>query len=145
MSDALAAPLAELVDAPDSKSGSERSAGSIPAGGTIQKLAVDLAYLFGCFRPTFANQTISWTFFSLVLFWYELMHRPASEVTAIGFLCVEGCPLFGGPAKNCHQFVVCRVVLGGYRSASFTEAMGRTLRHPRLIAPIAHLGTEAVR
>jgi hypothetical protein len=28
------APLAELVDAPDSKSGSERSAGSIPAGGT---------------------------------------------------------------------------------------------------------------
>jgi hypothetical protein len=31
----LAAPLAELVDAPDSKSGSERSAGSIPAGGTI--------------------------------------------------------------------------------------------------------------
>lgn len=29
------APLAELVDAPDSKSGSERSAGSIPARGTI--------------------------------------------------------------------------------------------------------------
>ncbi len=28
------APLAELVDAPDSKSGSERSAGSIPARGT---------------------------------------------------------------------------------------------------------------
>jgi hypothetical protein len=27
--------LAELVDAPDSKSGSERSAGSIPAEGTI--------------------------------------------------------------------------------------------------------------
>lgn len=34
----IAAPLAELVDAPDSKSGSERSAGSIPAGGTITKI-----------------------------------------------------------------------------------------------------------
>jgi hypothetical protein len=33
----LAAPLAELVDAPDSKSGSERSAGSIPAGGTKRR------------------------------------------------------------------------------------------------------------
>ena len=33
-----AAPLAELVDAPDSKSGSERSAGSIPAGGTNKGL-----------------------------------------------------------------------------------------------------------
>lgn len=31
----LEAPVVELVDAPDSKSGSERSAGSIPAGGTI--------------------------------------------------------------------------------------------------------------
>jgi hypothetical protein len=29
------APMAELVDAPDSKSGTARCAGSIPAGGTI--------------------------------------------------------------------------------------------------------------
>ncbi len=34
-SDTGLAPLAELVDAPDSKSGSFGSAGSIPAGGTI--------------------------------------------------------------------------------------------------------------
>lgn len=33
------APMAELVDAPHSKCGSERSAGSIPAWGTISKTA----------------------------------------------------------------------------------------------------------
>ena len=47
MSDALAAPLAELVDAPDSKSGSERSAGSIPAGGTSSKARAHIANLVG--------------------------------------------------------------------------------------------------
>ena len=34
------APMAELVDAPHSKCGSERSAGSIPAWGTISKSAL---------------------------------------------------------------------------------------------------------
>lgn len=35
----IRAPLAELVDAPDSKSGSERSAGSIPARGTTYTIS----------------------------------------------------------------------------------------------------------
>ena len=49
---AFRAPLAELVDAPDSKSGSERSAGSIPARGTNVSLFSELLRL----KPSLLRQ-----------------------------------------------------------------------------------------
>jgi hypothetical protein len=139
------APVAELVDALDSKSSSARSAGSIPARGTIAARPPLFSFAFPVlFVPLLRRDGRKWDTFVPGLPRHEVMRRVSGKDLAVGSLAVERRHLVIDPAEDRSQFGIACAVFRCDRRARLAQPVGRTMRQPCLPAPVAEPVAETV-